>query len=306
MLSEQDDLRHAANADPRWRESLYFNFLVPDASLGGAVYIRVDPNATLSPMFVMVYRGFEATPVYFYAREEPLPPDLELDDFSVAGLHIKRLQPMHKFSLSFADRDAATLDLTFTSIHPAFDYARHVGGSGPAIATNRLEQAGRVQGTLRLAGKEFPIAGFGQRDHSWGVRDWYLIQHYKWIAVQAGETSALQLLYAIVRGEASYKGYVFYGADVAAIVRADVTTSYGADAISQRHVAASILDERGRTTVLEGDVYALTTLPMDLSLLFEGAGRFSINGQEGTGIAEYLWHASYVEHVKKFGMDAAG
>ena len=33
--------------------------------------------------------------------------------------------------------------------------------------------------------------------------------------------------------------------------------------------------------------------------------RFKVNGEPGAGIAEYLWHASYVDHVKKFGMDAA-
>lgn len=305
MLTERDDLRHPHDPDPRWRESLYFNFLVPDAGLGGALYVRVDPNAALSSMFVLVYRGFEPAPVYFYAREEALRPGFELDDFSVAGLRIKRLQPMHRFAATFADGAAATIQLTFTGIHPAFDYARHKGGAGAAIATNRFEQTGRVEGTLRLAGKEFPLKGFGQRDHSWGVRDWYLVQHYKWFAIQAGEKSALQLLYTIVRGEISYKGYVFDGAEMVPIVHADITTSYGADAITQQHIAASILDERGRTTELAGRTYALATLPMDRSLLFEGAGRFAINGEPGAGIAEYLWHGSYVEHLKKFGMDAA-
>jgi hypothetical protein len=305
MLSEGDDLRHPHDPDPRWRESLYFNFLVPDASLGGVLYLRLDPNAALSSVLVIVYRGFEAEPAYFYVRQEHLSPRVELDDVLVAGLHIERVQPLHKFSLSFADGEAVALQLTFTSIHPPFDYARHLGGSGPALATNRFEQAGRVEGILRLGGKELPLSGFGQRDHSWGVRDWYLIQHYKWLAVQAGEKSALQLLYAIVRGEVSYKGYVFDGTDVAAIVSADVVTTYGPDAISHRHVAASIVDERGKTTAVEGNVYALTTVPMDRSLLFEGAGRFKVNGEPGAGIAEYLWHASYVDHVKKSGMDAA-
>ena len=58
MLSQKDDLRHAHDSDPRWRESLYWNFLVPDASLGGVVYLRLDPNAgTISPMILM-YRRF--------------------------------------------------------------------------------------------------------------------------------------------------------------------------------------------------------------------------------------------------------
>jgi len=304
MLSENDDLRHPHDADRRWRESLYWNFLVPNASLGGAIYLRLDPNAGVSSFFVMLYRGFEATPAYFYAGEEGLRSGVELDDITVGGLHIRRIDPLQKFSLTFADGKGTDLQLTFSGIHPPFDYARSVEGCPSAAATNRFEQAGRAQGILRFAGQQLPISGFCQRDHSWGVRDWELIQHYKWFAVQSGETSAVHLAYFIIRGEVSYYGYVLDGAEVSGIVRADIRTTYGPDAIGHRHVHVSIVDERGKPTEVEGSIYALGTLPIERSLLFEGAGRFHVNGQPATGVAEYLWPASYVEHVKRSSLAA--
>jgi hypothetical protein len=203
--------------------------------------------------------------------------------------------------LIFDDGEGTSFALVFTGIHAAFDYARNRSGCPPAMATNRFEQAGRLMGALRLKGKDLNIAAFCQRDHSWGVRDWDAIRHYKWLAVQAGDKAAINLFSSIVRGELAFNGYVYDGGDVTGVVHAEIKTGYGEDAISHRQIVASIVDERGKTTVVEGTVYALTTLPLDQSIVFEGAGRFVLNGQQGTGVAEYLWPASYVEHMRKLG-----
>ncbi len=304
MLTDDDDLRHAHESDPRWRESLYWNFLVPEASLGGVVYFRLDPNASLLAVMVIVYRGFEAAPAYLYLRTAPAAARLQLDDVSAAGLHIRRLEPLRKFHLTFADGERANLQLTFSGIHTPFDYARDRSWTGAAVATNRFEQAGRLEGRLHLADQEFAIAGFGQRDHSWGVRDWDMLQHYKWFAIQAGEKLAVHLAQFIIRGEVSHDGYVFDGAEPCRIVGADIRTTFAEDGITQRHIDAAIRDERGTTTAVEGSMYALTEVPMERSLLLEGAGRFVVNGQPATGIAEYLWPAAYVEHAKRSALSA--
>lgn len=299
MLSERDDLRHPHDSDPRWRESLYWNFVTPDASLGGVVYLRLDPNAgTISPLIFM-YRGFEETPAYFYTRTELLRPGAELHSVSAAGFHLERLETLRRYSLAFDDGEGTGFALEFTGIHPAFDYARNRTGCPPTMGSNRFEQAGRLTGVLRLEGKQLEVAGFCQRDHSWGVRDWDSIQHYKWFAVQASEDASVNLFYSIVRGEPALNGYVHDGADVSVITRADIKTTYGEDGISHRQVVASIVDERGKETTLEGSVSALMPLPLDHSIVLEGAGRFVLNGRKATGIAEYLWPASYVEHMRR-------
>ncbi len=304
MLTDADDLRHEHGSDPRWRESLYWNFLVPAASLGGVIYFRLDPNASLTAVMVIVYRGFEAAPAYLYLRTAPAAASLQLDDVSAAGLHIRRIEPLRTFHLAFADGERANLQLTFTGMHPPFDYARDPSWKAAAVATNRFEQAGRLEGRLQLGDQEFAITGFGQRDHSWGVRDWDLIQHYKWFAIQAGEKLAVHLAQFIIRGEVSYAGYVFDGAEPSRIVHADIRTTFAEDGITQRHIGATILDERGKTTTVEGSLYALSEVSMERSLLLEGAGRFVLNGQQATGIAEYLWPAAYVEHAKGSAMSA--
>lgn len=303
MLTEKDELRHAHDNDPRWRESLYWGFVLPDASLGAIVYLRLDPNAeTVSPM-ITVYRRF-GEPAYFFNKSDAMPAKLELDDVSVQGFRLKRLEPLSTCAITFDDSAGTSLEFTFTGIHPPFDYARNRSGCPGPLATNRFEQAGRFEGTLRLKDETYRLSGFGQRDHSWGTRDWTAIQHYKWISAQSDDGLAVNLTCSVIRGETAFNGYVYDGKEVSGIVRAHTETAYAPDGITHRTIAAAILDEAGRTIRLKGNVFALTELPMEHSMLVEGAARFSIDGTPGTGIAEYLWPADYFEYLKKLHVGA--
>src|ERR1039457_7168604 len=161
MLTEKDELRHAHDNDPRWRESLYWGFVLPDASLGGVVYLRLDPNAkTVSPM-ILVYRRFGDV-AYLFNKADAMPARLELDDVTVQGFRLKGLQPLSTCAVAFDDGASASLEFTFTGIHPPFDYARNRSGCPSPLATNRFEQAGRFEGVLRLKDETYPLSGFGQ------------------------------------------------------------------------------------------------------------------------------------------------
>lgn len=304
MLTEKDELRHAHDNDPRWRESLYWGFVLPDASLGGVVYLRLDPNAkTVSPM-ILVYRNFGDV-AYFFNASDPMPARLELDDVSVQGFRFKGLQPLSTCAVAFDDSAGASLEFTFTGIHPPFDYASNRVGCPSPLAANRFEQTGRFEGMLRLKGETFPLSGFGQRDHSWGTRDWTAIQHYKWISAQSDDGLAVNLTCSVIRGETAFNGYVYDGREVSGIVRAHVETAYAPDGATQRTIAAAILDEKGKTTRLEGTVFALTEIPTEQSILAEAVARFKIDGTPGTGIVEYLWPGYYFEHLKKWKVGGA-
>jgi hypothetical protein len=68
---------------------------------------------------------------------------------------------------------------------------------GPAIRKIRLlpvmsgaqhyEHAGRVEGTIRVDGETHSLCGFGQRDHSWGVRDMRVPDKWRWFSCQFGD-----------------------------------------------------------------------------------------------------------------------
>jgi hypothetical protein len=83
-----------------------------------------------------------------------------------------------------------------------------------------------VQGVLSLNGREVPIDTTGQRDHSWGRRDWATFQDWKWISAQAGHELAVNVMVSHARGETSHNGYVFREGVVTPIVEARIAARY--------------------------------------------------------------------------------
>src|SRR3546814_18695660 len=60
----------------------------------------------------------------------------------------------------------ATLDFEFNAFHPPYAYASDPRGCPAYCATDRIEQAGRIRGTLRLGERVIEFDATGHRDHS--------------------------------------------------------------------------------------------------------------------------------------------
>jgi hypothetical protein len=63
---------------------------------------------------------------------------------------------------------AISLDLTWEGAAPCFAYS----------ATTRFEQSAWVSGEMTIGDERIAVHCPGQRDHSWGVRDWWL---FPWV-----------------------------------------------------------------------------------------------------------------------------
>jgi len=213
MLTEKDEFRHPHDNDLRWRESLYWGLVLPDASVGGLLYLRMDPNAGTANPLILIYRGFGEV-AYSFTKEYALPAKFELDDVNFGRFQLRCLRPLSRCAITFTDDADMSLDFLFTGIHPPFDYARNRCGCPSYMATNRFEQAGRIEGELRFKGETFQLTGYAQRDHSWGTRDWGAIQHYKWISAQSLSGAVINLTYSVIRGEVVFNGYVYDGREV--------------------------------------------------------------------------------------------
>jgi hypothetical protein len=89
------------------------------------------------------------------------------------------------------------MDLTWRARADAYQY-----GGG-----NRLEQPGWASGEVRLDGQAFPLDGPGQRDHSWGVRDWWRFG-WTWCAGWLSDGTRFQATVLDARGRIAPDGYV--------------------------------------------------------------------------------------------------
>src|SRR3546814_5597958 len=87
-------------------------------------------------------------------------------------------------------------------------YSTHAGGCPPYAADDRIEQSGRITGTLRIGDRVIDIRTMGHRDHSWGTRDWGALHFYRWLQSQAGEDMSVHFWEFYALGERQLRGYV--------------------------------------------------------------------------------------------------
>ncbi|MFG1703901.1 hypothetical protein ACFLIM_11980 [Nonomuraea sp. M3C6] len=158
-LTHEDEQAHEPGGEPLWNESHYFDFVAPDGELGGYVRIGLYPNWKRAWYWACLVtkdgRGKTLTD-----HEVPLPgADLTLAGDGYQASH-HTTKPFHSVRLRLASANLA-LDLEWRTEGGVYGYS----------LTPRYEIPCEVTGTIDGT----PFHGYGERDHSWGVRDWWSI-----------------------------------------------------------------------------------------------------------------------------------
>ncbi|MEX0666493.1 MAG: hypothetical protein WD598_17195 [Acidimicrobiia bacterium] len=187
-LHAQDEGRHAAGPEDLWGESWYHDFAAEDGSYGGYLRLGLYPNLGVAWYWVHLVRRGQPL-VLIRDHEVPCPDPtraaLEIASDRVRGTW-KPVQPLRAYRITTEGTGVAlatpadafhgeqgpevpiSLDLKWEGAAPCFAYS----------ATTRFEQSAWVTGTVTIGDKHIDVHCPGQRDHSWGVRDWWL---FPWI-----------------------------------------------------------------------------------------------------------------------------
>jgi hypothetical protein len=293
MLTENDDLRHDLGDDPDARESMVWNVLLPAAGRYAIGYVTIKPSAESTRLLVVF--GGDEDPIIDIAADRPFE-GRDLDAFTIAGMHIEQPERLRTMTVAY-EGERASLRYRFRALHEAFDFARNDDGCAPVAATNRFEQAGRIDGTLSIDGESTHFATTGHRDHSWGVRDYDAIQHWKWISAQAGSGTAIHAMHTWFQGRQYTNGYVLREGLLSPVVDLRVRTDYDAS-IMQRRAAFTLRDAAGRTTEAEAESFASGFLPFGGVVMAEAGCRFTIAGADGIGVFEQGWPPTYLEYLR--------
>jgi hypothetical protein len=164
-----------------WNDSWYFDAVADDGSLGAYVRIGLYPN--LGVAWYTAYVTGPARPaIAVIDLEAPLPAGdhLRVVTGSLEAEH-RCEQPLERFAVTLEGTGEAhddhsaplrgergrpvPLGLELTWETDGLPYAYRM--------TTRYEIPCRVHGTVRIDGEELTLSGPGQRDHSWGLRDWW-------------------------------------------------------------------------------------------------------------------------------------
>ncbi len=178
-----DERHHEPDADPLWSESHYLDFFAPDASVGGYVRVGRYPNLGVIWYWACVV-GADRTLVTIIDHTVPIPANpasLEIradglwadhnietpfDHLSLGleGFGLAHDDPAEVYGVGFGDRTPIAFDLEWERDGEVFRWPD---------AVPRYEIPCRVHGEILLGDETIELDGFGQRDHSWGHRDWW-------------------------------------------------------------------------------------------------------------------------------------
>ena len=209
VVLPDDEGRHTPDGEDLWNESYYCDFVRDDGSMGGWLRLGLYPNrqvAWWTTWIVWPDRPGVCSADY----RAPVPPGDGLvseasigpDDTADQRIAIELVRPLESFRLAasapahFIDPPEAVytsgeqsgtpaqldLDLTWTTDGVPYHYD----------LTTRYEIPCLVTGTVAIGGETFTVDGQGQRDHSWGVRDWWAFG-WCWCSVRLDDGTRVHL-----------------------------------------------------------------------------------------------------------------
>lgn len=189
-----DEGSHAPGPEELWNESWYFDAVAEDGSLGAYVRIGLYPN--LGVAWYTAYVTGPGRPAVAVADlDAPLPEDDHLRTSTGAFEAAHRCErPLERFAVTLAgtgeahDDHAAPLRGERGRLVPvAIDLTWETDGLPYAYrVTTRYEVPCTVAGTVRIGDEERVLRGPGQRDHSWGLRDWWSMD-WVWSAARLAD-----------------------------------------------------------------------------------------------------------------------
>jgi hypothetical protein len=197
-LSPDDERLHEPGPQQLWNESYYFDFAADDGSIGGYVRLGLYPNWNRAWYWACVVRPGEPA-VLLADNAAPLPAAGRTDLHTDAWAATQDITvPLESARLSL-DATAAVLrepaaaygDLTAAEqVHLELDLEwTTIGGAYPYKDLRRYEIPGSVTGSVGVGPDRLRISGWGERDHSWGERDWWQIS-WLWTSGRLGDGTA--------------------------------------------------------------------------------------------------------------------
>jgi hypothetical protein len=234
-----DEGRHEPGPEPLWNESWYFDAVSDDETLG--LYIRLGrlPNQRLA-LYTACVCGPGRPSVMLVDPAAPLPAaddDAQLIDDGTMRAEQHCEQPLERFRVMLRGTAAAHIDHSGPlrkepgePIEVELDLVWQTDGIPYAWRqSTRYEIPCRVSGTMRVGAEQLKFAGPGQRDHSWGARDWWAVD-WMWSGVHLDDGTHLHAV-GIPQMPGYGVGYVQRGDTLSEIESVTATETIDADGL---------------------------------------------------------------------------
>ncbi|HEX5806502.1 MAG TPA: hypothetical protein VFY31_09240 [Macromonas sp.] len=297
-LDPVDDRRHKLRNEALCRESLVYTLQLPEEKIAAFVYPRVGSDGMAAGMACVFGEGVKNGPIFEIFPAVAVPDTMDFTDWKIPGLEVKLGEPLRTAHVKYSG-ERMSIEFDFDAIHPAYSYDSHPDLCPKFFADNRFEQGGRIKGSLTIDGRTIALDTLGQRDHSWGARNWGVNYHYKWFHATAPE-AAVHFFKMEYLGRSLTRGYVFKDGHMSQIKQVDVLDFTLDDDMWHNDIQLLVHDNAGRSTRVNGVTFAKQVLPVDpINILNEAAMTVDIDGKPGVGWCEFYWDNRYLDHMKQ-------
>lgn len=220
-LTPEDEGRHPAEGEELWGESWYHDFAAADGSYGGYARLGLYPN--LGVVWYWVHLVRDGKPLALIRQHDvPCPPpdaplDLTGDNLRASwtcteplktwritteGRGVLLADPADAFHGEKGEPVDIAIDLEWRGTAEVFPYS----------ATTRYEQAAWITGEMRIGDETIAVDCPGERDHSWGVRDWWLFP-WIWTSGRLDDGTWFHAVRSLVPGGSNFQTGFLVGPD---------------------------------------------------------------------------------------------
>jgi hypothetical protein len=233
-----DEERHQPDDEQLWNESWYADAVTADGSLAAYIRLGLYPNLDTAwwhvaivgpdrPMVVCQRTDVPVPDVDLVAAAEGVEVALTIDEplasFRVRGTMTgaRHSSPTDVYDGKPGEPVDVELDLTWSTDGVPFHYGM----------TTRYEIPCSVSGTVTVDGEQLRMDGPGQRDHSWGVRDWWTFG-WCWSSAHLDDGTHTHLTEVRIPGSTFTPGYVQNDGELTPVSRGSVHEDLDADGIA--------------------------------------------------------------------------
>jgi hypothetical protein len=193
-----DEGAHEPGDEPLWNESWYWDFADPSQGVGGWIRLGLVPNQNVAWINALVC-GPDMPTVALVNFEAPLPADPAVAEADGAELRHGATTPLQTYRVQvrgtaeeYDDPSDLLLDEPGRPVELAMDLTwTSVGAPYAYRITTRYEIPCTITGTVTIGDRVYEFDAVpGQRDHSYGVRDWWSMD-WVWSALHLDDGTHL-------------------------------------------------------------------------------------------------------------------
>jgi hypothetical protein len=296
---------------PEWNESYYFVFYDKEQNLGGTTRLGFKPNKQEGMTFFFLFLPDGSAAGYNLVRKvEDYRKSLQVGgiihncknqsqwNYRFQGNMIVVRNPedlplVRRNPKLIAKTINVTLNIEFKAISQVYEYSEHMTPEsleiGKKAGDKHWEQIANVTGNVKIDNTNFPIKNsIGQRDHTYGVRDWTGVGNWLYYVVWFDNNLAINPAAVITEdGRLSIGGFLFKdGKNIPLVDIEIVDQQFREDGVLPVSSELKLRDSHGNSHLLKANVGPIIPIPFidndgNQSILVQSIGKFELDGITG-------------------------